>query len=122
MPILVYVAAVLVTAWGVAHLIPTRSVVAEFGDLSADNRRIITMEWIIEGVALIAVGAFVVVVTAIDHTSKEARAVYAVAIAALLALAVVSTFTGFRIRFLPFRLCPVIFTTAAVLIAIGGLL
>jgi len=47
-------------------------------------------------------------------------AVYAVAIATLLALALVSLFTGFRVALLPFRLCPVIFIVSAVLIAVGA--
>jgi hypothetical protein len=37
-------------------------------------------------------------------------------------LAFVSFFTGFKISFLPFKLCPVIFITSAVLIILGGLL
>jgi len=41
--ILLYVAAALTAVWGVAHLFATRGVVAGFGQLSADNRRIITM-------------------------------------------------------------------------------
>ena len=37
-----------------------------------------------------------------------------------LVLALVSLATGFRIAFLPFRLCPFIFTLSAVLIALGA--
>jgi hypothetical protein len=33
---------------------------------------------------------------------------------------VVSLFTGFKVNFLPFKLCPVVFTTASVLIVVGG--
>jgi hypothetical protein len=120
-PILLHAGAALVTLWGIAHLVPTRFVVAGFGDISLDNRRIIAMEWITEGVALIAVGAFVSAVTIADRVSPAAKAAYVVAAATLLSLAVVSWFTGFRIRFLPFRLCPVVFTTSAVLIMLGGL-
>jgi hypothetical protein len=47
-----YMAAALAALWGVAHLLATRSVVSGFGDLTVDNRRIITMEWIVEGVSL----------------------------------------------------------------------
>ena len=105
---------------GVAHLFATRGVVSGFGDLSADNRRIITMEWIVEGVALISTAAFVAVVTAIQPESPAAAGVYAVAIATLILLAVVSVFTGFRIAFLPFRLCPFIFGVSAAMIAWGA--
>lgn len=120
MDVLLYVAATLTAAWGIAHLFATRGVVKGFGELSADNRRIITMEWIVEGVALLALGALVAAVTAVDADASAASAAYAVAIATLLVLAIVSLFTGFRIAFLPFRLCPAIFTLSAVLIGVGA--
>ncbi len=116
----IYTASALTAFWGVAHLCATGGVVAGFGTLSEDNRRIITMEWIVEGVALIATGAFVSVVTLVEPASAAASAVYAVAIATLIVLALVSLFTGFRIAFLPFRLCPTIFGLSAVLIAWGA--
>jgi hypothetical protein len=78
------------------------------------------MEWIVEGVALISTAAFVTVATVIDFAAGISIAVYAVAIATLLVLAVVSLFTGFRVAFLPFRLCPVIFGASALLIALGA--
>ncbi|MEW6059729.1 MAG: hypothetical protein AB1551_06265 [Actinomycetota bacterium] len=43
-------AAVLVALWGVAHAIPTRAVVAGFGAISEDNRRVITQEWLAEAI------------------------------------------------------------------------
>ena len=117
---LLYVAAALTGVWGVAHLFATRGVVAGFGELTADNRRIITMEWIVEGVALVSLAALVAVVTAVGATTTVSSAVYAVAVATLIALACVSLFTGFRIAFLPFRLCPLIFGLSAALIALGA--
>ena len=118
--ILLYCAAALTGVWGVSHLFATRGVVAGFGELTADNRRIITMEWIVEGVALLSVGAFVAAATAVDRQSDVSSAVYAVAIGALLVLAGVSLGTGFRVAFLPFRLCPFIFGASALLIALGA--
>ena len=47
---------------------------------------------------------------------------YVFSAAGLLAYAVVSLFTGFRVGFLPFKLCPFIFTLSSVLILIGGVL
>jgi hypothetical protein len=120
MEVLIYVAGAMTGLWGIAHLFATRGVVADFGEVTADNRRIITMEWVVEGVALISVAAFASAVTAIDSRATTSTAVYAVAVATLLALAFVSLFTGFRIAFLPFRLCPIIFTVSAVLVAIGA--
>jgi hypothetical protein len=50
------------------------------------------------------------------------KAVFLLSAIELLALAVVSLFTGFKVSFLPFKLCPIIFTASALLILVGGLL
>lgn len=120
--VLLYSGSVFISFWGIAHLFPARSVVSEFGDISIDNKRIITMEWIVEGIALIFIGAINAIVTVIDHTSPVSLAIYLSSAVVLFVLAFVSFFTGFKIAFLPFKLCPVIFITSAVLLAIGGLL
>jgi len=49
-------AAALTAAWALAHLIPTRRIVSGFGDIGTENRRVITMEWIFEGVTLASAG------------------------------------------------------------------
>jgi len=116
---LLYIGALLPLLWGFSHLFPTKSVVRGFGDTSQDNKRIISMEWIVEGATLIFVGTLVLVLTYIDPTSTVAIAAYIVTACFLVVLAIISLFTGFRINFLPFRLCPVIFTASAVLITIG---
>lgn len=116
-----YLAAALVSAWGIVHLAATRGVVAGFGDIGRDNRHIIAMEWIVEGVSMLFIGALVVVVTAMDPAAPTSQAVYLVSIAGLLALALVALFTGARVRFLPFRLCPVILTVTALLVLVGKL-
>ncbi|MGD9179975.1 MAG: hypothetical protein PVF26_13645 [Desulfobacterales bacterium] len=119
---LLYLGSGLTVIWGVAHLFPTKSVVQGFGEISIDNKRIITMEWIIEGLALIFIGVLVAAATVIDPSNTVATAVYFISALMLLVMAVVSLFTGFKISFLPFKLCPFIFTTSAVLILIGGLI
>jgi len=120
--ILIYMGALFTFAWGVSHIFPTRSVVAGFGDISRDNKNIITMEWIVEGVCLIFIGLMAAVVTIVNHDSTAARAVYWVCFTELNVLSIVSLFTGFKINYLPFKLCPVIFTGSSVLILIGALL
>ena len=117
--ILIYVGAVMPFLWGVSHLFPTKSVIRDFGNISADNRNIIAMEWITEGIALIFVGALVAIVTAIDPKNITSTAVYLASSTCLVVLAGVSLFTGFKINFLPFRLCPIIFTSSAILITFG---
>ena len=118
--VVLYIAAAVTGLWGVAHLFATKGVVAGFGDLSVDNRRIIAMEWIVEGVALISTATFVAVATVIQPGAPVSSAVYAVAIGTLVVLAIVSLFTGFKVAFLPFRLCPFIFGVSSILISWGA--
>jgi hypothetical protein len=116
---LLYLAALLTTVWGVAHLFPTKNVVKGFGDISLDNQRVITMEWINEGATLIFIGVLTAAVTLVDPMSLAAHTVYWLAIGMLVVLSIISLFTGFKINFLPFRLCPIIFTGSAILIFLG---
>ena len=55
--VLLYTGAGIITAWGIAHLVPTAAIVNGFGAISADNKKIITMESIAEGLTLIFLGA-----------------------------------------------------------------
>jgi hypothetical protein len=120
--ILLYLGAFFTSVWGIAHLFPTRSVVAGFGEISPDNMRIIAMEWIVEGVSLIFIGLFVAAVTWVDPDSTVSRVIYWLCFAQLNVLSIVSLFTGFKVSFLPFKLCPVIFTGSSLLIMSGSLL
>ena len=117
--ILIVIGAAITVIWGVAHLFPTKSVVKGFGDISADNKNIITMEWIVEGVSLIFIGIVVLGVNFTDATSDNAAFVFLASAGILIILALVSLFTGFKINFLPFKLCPMLFTTSALLILSG---
>ena len=119
--VMLYLGAALTVLWGIAHLFPTGSVVKGFGAISADNQRIITMEWIVEGVSLIFIGALVASITFIDPIGTVSKAVFLLSAIVLLVLASVSLLTGFKVNFLPFKLCPFIFTASALLIIVGGL-
>jgi hypothetical protein len=120
-PVLLYIGAAVPAIWGISHLFPTRSVVKGFGEISRDNRLIITMEWIIEAIALIFIGLLVAIVTFMDPTSPVSTAVYYLSAFCLIVLAMVSLFTGYRVSFIVFKLCPLVFTGSAVLILIGAL-
>jgi hypothetical protein len=120
--ILLYTGSVLTIIWGVAHLFPTKSVVRGFGNISQDNKYIITMEWIVEGVALIIIGLFVAGVTLIDLHNPVSQFVCFFASFSLIVLSIISLFTGYRVNFLPFKLCPIIFSLSAVMILSGLLL
>lgn len=118
--IFLYLGSLFLLFWGIAHLFPTRSVVKGFEDISLDNKRIITMEWIIEGVSLIFIGAIVASVTYIDYTSVISKTIYWISFGMLNIFSIVSLLTGFKISFLPFKLCPVIFTISSILILLGS--
>jgi len=120
--VMLYLGAALTALWGIAHLFPTGSVVKGFGAISADNQHIITMEWIVEGVSLLFIGALVTCVTFIDPTATVSKAVFLISAIELIVLALVSLFTGFKVNFLPFKLCPFIFMASALLFLLGGLL
>ncbi len=119
--VMLYAGSAFIAFWGIAHLFPTKSVVAGFGDISVDNKRIITMEWLVEGVALIFMGSINAIVAAIEPTSAVSLAVHVSSAVVLIALALISFRTGFKIGFLPYKLCPVIFLISAVLIMLGAL-
>ncbi len=118
--VLLYLGAVLTAIWGIAHLFPTKDIVAGFGDIREDNRHIITMEWMVEGVSLIFIGLLVATVTYLDPQALVSKMVYLLSACMLLVLALISLFTGFKVKFLPFKLCPIIFTASAILLILGS--
>ena len=114
---LALVAALLSAAWGVAHLFPTRSVVRGFGDIDTENRRVVTMEWVFEGVTLIFAGLLTAAVTMVgDRTSTTATVVYLAVAALLVVMAAISLVTAGRNSFIAYRLCAPIFGCCAVLL------
>lgn len=120
---MLYIAFTLTFFWGAAHLFPTKNVVKDFGEISEDNRRIITMEWINEGATLVFVGILISIVisivTYVDPVLWLAKVIYLLIILFLIAMAVISIFTGFRNKFTAFKLCPFIFGFSALLIILG---
>ena len=114
-----YLGSSLTIIWGVTHLFPTKSVVRGFGNITRDNKYIITMEWIIEGVFLIFIGLLCAGLTFLNHLSFISNFVFIFSSVFLLIMAIISFFTGFRVHFLPYKLCPFIFSVSALLIIIG---
>jgi len=116
---LFYLGAVLLIVWGISHLIPTKNVVNGFGEISKDNRLIITMEWIVEGVSFIFIGSLVAVITYLDPVGKVSFAAYSLSAGVIFILAIVSFFSGFKIKFLPFRMCPFVLSASGLLVVVG---
>lgn len=113
--VLAYIAAGMVFSWGVSHIIPTRQVVAGFGEIGEDNRHIITMEWVAEGLSFMFVGVLVAIVTLAGAASEPAEdLVYRVVPGFLLAIGLWTAMTGARTGVVWFKMCPVVMTVASV--------
>jgi hypothetical protein len=121
--VLVYLAAGVLALWGVSHLVPTRTVVASFGDIGVDNRRILTMEWVAEGVVYVFLAALVSVAISVDGAGSRAvdGALYVCA-GLLVAIAGLTLATGARTPVVWFKVCPAVLTTAAALLAAAAAL
>ena len=114
---LAYVASAVLVVWGTAHLAPTRNVVASFGEITRDNRRILVMEWIAEGITHISLGVLVVLVTVVEGVGDPATPlVYRIVAAVLLVMAALTAATGSRTPVIWFRVCPFFLSRAAALL------
>ena len=121
--VLLYAGSAVSIAWGIAHLAPTKSVVKGFGDISADNRRIITMEWLAEGFTLIFIGLLVLLITALyDYSNSISLLVYRVSAGMLLVMATLTALTGARTKILPIKICPFVKLSVAALFILGSVL
>ena len=122
MDILLYIGSALIFIWGIAHIIPTKSVVKGFGEISDDNTKIITMEWVAEGITLCFIGLLVLLVTAIVGSQNPVSAlVYRISAGMLVVMAIWTSLTGARTSVIPIKICPIVKTAVAILFIIGSL-
>lgn len=120
--ILLYIGSAILIVWGIAHIIPTKSVVNGFGEISEDNKRIITMEWVAEGLALCFIGLLVLFTTILgDSQNYVSLIVYRASAAMLIVMAGWTALTGARTKIIPIKLCPFVKTIVAVLFIVGSL-
>jgi hypothetical protein len=106
--------ALILILWGVAHVAATRGVVGLFGLLTDENRRILTMEWVAEGLALLFIGAIVLLVAFVAGPSDPtARLVIRASAVMALVMAGWTFVAGHRTSILPIRICPLILAGAA---------
>jgi hypothetical protein len=121
--VLAYVASAVLIGWGAAHLAPTRAVAASFGEITRDNRRILIMEWIAEGITHISLGVLIVLFTAVEGAGDSAtRLVDWVVAAVLVVLAALTAATGSRTPIVWFRICPFVLSGTAALLVLASLL
>jgi hypothetical protein len=118
---LAYVSAALVAGWGVAHVIPTRQVLASFEPVTTANRRILLQEWLAEAFTMWGLAAVVIAATAVPGTAEDIRAwVYRAASALLVSLAVLTALTGARTAVIWFKVCLVLLAASALLLLLAS--
>jgi hypothetical protein len=118
--VLICAGSVIIMLWGIAHIYPVRNVVAGFGPVSMDNRRIITMEWVAEGLALLFIGILTSIVTYAGGLSNPVSIMVIRASAVmLLILAGLSAVTGAKTAILPMKICPFVKFACAMLLIAG---
>ncbi|HUO37831.1 MAG TPA: hypothetical protein VMU34_08320 [Mycobacterium sp.] len=120
--LLAYIAAALVAVWGIAHAVPTKRVVAGFAPITADNRRILTQEWLAESLTMWGTAALVVAVTASRADVQLTAIVYRVSAGLLVGLAVLTALTGARTPIVWFKVCPVLLGASAALLLVASVL
>lgn len=122
MQVLAYIAAALIAVWGIAHAVPTKRVVAGFAPITADNRRVLTQEWLAESLTMWGMAALVVAVTATATDIQVTAIVYRVVAGLLVSLAVLTAFTGARTPIVWFKVCPALLATSAALLLVASIL
>ncbi|HET9082310.1 MAG TPA: hypothetical protein VFO01_17570 [Trebonia sp.] len=119
--VLAYLSAALITAWGTAHAVPTRQVLAGFNPITSDNRRIIQQEWLAEAFTMWGVAAVIIAATAAGGTTADVRAwVYRAVSALLIALAALTALTGARTPVIWFKICVVLLSVTAALLLVAS--
>ncbi len=120
---LAWLAAAIVFMWGVSHIIPTKQVVAGFGDITRDNRFIITMEWVAEGLSFMFAAALIGAVTWSTRAPEAAEElVYLVSSGFLITIGIWTAVTGARTGVIWFKMCPVVMSIASALLIAASFL
>ena len=117
---LLYSGSIIILVWGAAHFFPTGTIVRGFGSISEDNKKILTMEWLAEGVAMCYMGILGILVTAIaGRTGAASLIVYLSTAVVLVIMAILGWLTYARTPIIPMKLCPWIQTLSALLLICG---
>ena len=120
---LLYAGSSVIILWGTAHIIPTRAIVNGFGEISEDNRKVLTMELIAEGLTLIFLGVLPLLVTVlVGIRDRTAGIVYLACAVMLLVMAVLTGVTGARTSTIWYKICPAVKTIVAALFILSMML
>jgi len=106
--------------WGIAHAIPTRKVVAGFGPISRDNRRILIQEWLAEALTMWGLAALVIVTTAVAAQSTVAAWVYRLVAGLLIGLGILTGLTGARTPVIWFKICVALLVVSTAMLLVSS--
>jgi len=121
--ILLYTGSGVIILWGIAHLIPTKAIIDGFGSISEDNKQIIKMEWIAEGVTLCFIGLIVLLITvSVGSQDVASVIVYWMCGMMLVVMAGLSLLTGANTSIIPIKICPLVKTAVAILFFLASVL
>jgi hypothetical protein len=121
--LLVYTGSIITIGWGVAHIIPATKVVKGFGAISEENKKIILMEWVAEGLTLCFIGVLVLLTGILGGTANDvSRIVFRISAGMLIVMAGWTALTGARTSNIPTKICPFVLTIVAILFVIGSLI
>jgi hypothetical protein len=121
--VMIYAGSIIIILWGIAHILPTKSIVKGFGPISRENKRIITMEWIAEGLTLCFIGILVFLITILGgYRNSISVIVYRTSAITLFIMACLSLLTGVRTSIILIRFCPLVKTAVAVMLYLGTVL
>jgi len=112
--VLLYAGSGVLALWGGSHVASTRAVVRGFGDISPANVRVLTMEWVAEGLTHMFVALVVVLVTSIAGSDAPGSlVVFRAGAGFLIAIGVLTALTGARTPVVWCKLCPVVMSVVA---------
>jgi hypothetical protein len=119
---MIYIGSGIIILWGIAHIIPVKAIIKGFGAISEDNKKILTMEVVAEGVTLIFLGVLPLLMTLAKAGDSDAVIVYLACALTLVVMAVLTLFTGARTPAIWYKICPAVKTVVAALYILGWLL
>ena len=121
--IYLYIGSAIIILWGIAHIIPTRAIIKGFGDISADNKKILAMEIIAEGLTLIFLGVVPLLIIFLGWPySINGFIIYRAEAGLLLVMAVLTLLTGARTPPIWYKICPLVKTIVAILFILGSVI
>jgi hypothetical protein len=118
-----YIGGIVITIWGIAHIFPTKKVILGFGTITQDNKLILMMSWIAEGLTMIFIGMLAILFNLSGSAQSPASIiVYRAAGLMLIIMTALTLLTGSRTAVIFFKLCPIVTTIVAILYLVGSML